>query len=325
MKFGIPIGNFGTYGKFGDAADVIDIAERAELLGFDSVWVHDHIFMPARIGSRYPYNDSGISGFAYHQDIYDPIATMAAVAVRTQRVSIGTSVLIVPYRDPLHQAQMIATLDHLSHGRIILGIGVGWMEEEFDALGLGGETFNRRGAVTDEWIEIARTAWQAGAIGRTASYDGEFRSFQDMGGLVGCVQTPHVPIWVGGKGDIAARRVARYGDGYHTITSTPDQVAAEIDLVQEQLERADRDPNSIEVSMLGPMVLLDGDPDSVRGFPAVAGGAPDQIAETLQSYADAGLDHALTIPAYSTPNWDVPPERQMEAMSDLAEIMDQLR
>lgn len=325
MKIGIPIGNFGTYGRFGGAGDVVDIAERAELLGFDSVWVHDHIFMPARIDSRYPYNDSGVAGFAYRQDIYDPLAMMAAVAVRTQRVQIGTSVLIVPYRDPLHQAQMIATLDQLSHGRILLGIGVGWMEEEFDALGLGGDTFKRRGAVTDEWMRICIAAWAAGANGRTASYGGEFRSFEDMGGLVGCVQRPHVPIWVGGKGPIAARRVARYGDGYHTITSTPDEVRAEVAQVREEVERAGRDPSEIEVSMLGPMVLLDGDPDSVRGFPAVAGGEPEQIVERLAEYGEAGLDHALVIPAYSTPNWDVLPERQMEAMGEMAEIVSGLR
>ena len=127
MKFGIPIGNFGTFGKHGDAMDIVAVAENAEALGFDSVWVHDHIFMPARIGSRYPYNDSGVAGFAYHQDIYDPISIMAAVAMRTSRVQIGTSVLIIPYREPLLQAQMLATLDHLSHGRIVLvSAWAGW-------------------------------------------------------------------------------------------------------------------------------------------------------------------------------------------------------
>jgi len=158
MKFGIPIGNFGTAGKFGDINDVVDVAERAELLGFDSVWVHDHIFMPAAIKSRYPYNDSGVAGFAYHQDIMDPLAVMSAVAVRTSEIQIGTSVLIVPYRDPLYQAQAIATIDQLSEGRVLLGIGVGWMEEEFEALGLGGEPFDRRGALTDEWMTIAISA-----------------------------------------------------------------------------------------------------------------------------------------------------------------------
>ena len=315
MKFGIPIGNFGTLGKYGDAGDVIAVAERAELLGYDSVWVHDHIFMPALIESRYPYNESGIAGFAYHQDIYDPIAMMAAAAVRTSRVQIGTSVLIVPYRDPLVQAQMIATLDQLSGGRIVLGIGVGWMEEEFEALGLA-EQFAVRGRVTDEWIGIARELWTSEGPAR---YEGRYRSFQDMGGIVKCVQQPHVPIWVGGKGPIAARRVARYGNGYHTISSTPEEVAAEIALVREECEKAGRDFGEIEVSMLGPMVLLDGDSEQVRGFPAVAGGSRDQIIEMLGRYSEAGLEHALTLPAYSVPNWDVPPEAQFEAMQQLAE------
>ena len=315
MKFGIPIGNFGTLGKYGDAGDVVAVAERAELLGYDSVWVHDHIFMPALIESRYPYNESGVAGFAYHQDIYDPISMMAAVAVRTSRVQIGTSVLIVPYRDPVVQAQMIATLDQLSGGRILLGIGVGWMEEEFEALGIS-EQFPVRGRVTDEWIGIARELWTAEG---PVSYEGRYRSFRDMGGIAKCAQQPHVPIWVGGKGPIAARRVARYGNGYHTISSTPEEVAAEIALVREECEKAGRDFGEIEVSMLGPMVLLDGDPEQVRGFPAVAGGSRDQIIEMLGRYSEAGLEHALTLPAYSVPNWDVPPEVQFAAMQQLAE------
>ncbi|MYF82324.1 MAG: TIGR03619 family F420-dependent LLM class oxidoreductase [Chloroflexi bacterium] len=224
MKFGIPIGNFGTAGKFGGINDVIDIAERAELLGYDSVWVHDHIFMPATIKSRYPYNDSGVAGFAYHQDIMDPLAVMSAVAIRTSEIQIGTSVLIIPYRDPLYQAQAIATIDQLSEGRVLLGIGVGWMEEEFAALGLEGEPFTRRGAMTDEWMSIAISAWTHGVNREPISHEGHFRQFDDLGGMSACHQQPHVPIWVGGKGRIAARRVARYGSGYHTITSTPDQI-----------------------------------------------------------------------------------------------------
>ena len=136
-----------------------------------------------------------------------------------------------------------------------------------------------------------------------------------MGGIVKCAQQPHVPIWVGGKGPIAARRVARYGNGYHTISSTPDEVAAEIALVREECERAGRDFGEIEVSMLGPMVLLDGDPASVRGFPAVAGGSNDEIIDTLGRYSEAGLEHALTLPAYTTPNWDIPPKSSSKPCS----------
>ncbi len=325
MRFGIPIGNFGTAGKHGDINGVVDIAERAELLGYDSVWVHDHIFMPTTIRSRYPYNDSGVAGFAYHQDIMDPLAVMSAVAVRTSEVQIGTSVLIVPYRDPLYQAQAIATIDQLSAGRVLLGIGVGWMEEEFAALGLEGESFTRRGALTDEWMSIAISAWTHGAAREPISHEGHFRQFDHLGGLAVCVQRPHVPIWVGGKGRIAARRVARYGNGYHTITSTPDQVRDELAIVEEEMEHTGRDLAELEISMLGPMVLLDGDVDAVRGFPAVVGGSRDEIVDSLGQYDAAGLDHVLTIPAYRTPNWDVPPEQQMEAMAELSELIEQLR
>ena len=325
MKFGIPIGNFGTAGKYGGVTDVIDIAERAELLGFDSVWVHDHIFMPAAIKSRYPYNDSGVAGFAYHQDIMDPLAVMSAVAIRTSEIQIGASVLIVPYRDPLFQAQAIATIDQLSEGRVLLGIGVGWMEEEFEALGLGGESFERRGALTDEWMSIAVAAWTHGANRQPITHEGHFREFENLGGLCACHTQPHVPIWVGGKGRIAARRVARYGSGYHTITSTPDQIADELQIVREEMDAAGRDMSELEVSMLGPLVLLDGDTEAVRGFPAVVGGSRDEIVDTLGQYGEAGLDHALTIPAYRTPNWDVPPDQQMQAMAELAEIIEDLR
>src|SRR5918999_1714257 len=124
MKFGVPIGNFGQFGKHGGARDQIRLAEAAERLGFDSVWVHDHIVMPARIRARYPYNESGVAGFAWRQEIDDPLAMMAAVAVATARVEVGTSVLIVPYRNPLVLAKMLATIDQLAHGRVRLGIGV---------------------------------------------------------------------------------------------------------------------------------------------------------------------------------------------------------
>ncbi|MGI8549176.1 MAG: LLM class flavin-dependent oxidoreductase, partial [Dehalococcoidia bacterium] len=158
MKFGVSIGNFGQFGKRGTARDQVQVAVAAERLGFDSVWVHDHIVMPARIRARYPYNESGVAGFAWRQEIYDPISIMAAVAVATERVEIGTSVLIVPYRNPLVMAKMLATLDQLAKGRIRLGIGVGWMQEEFEALGIG-DWYPVRGRVTDEWIRICKELW----------------------------------------------------------------------------------------------------------------------------------------------------------------------
>src|SRR5262249_42287456 len=153
-----------------------------------------HLVMPARIRSRYPYNASGRAGFAYHQDIFDPLAMMAAVAVRTRRVQIATSVLIVPYRNPVLLAKMLATLDQLSRGRIVLGAGVGWMAEEFEALQMA-DYYDVRGSVTDEWLRICIALWTAEA---PVSFQGRFYRFREVGALPRPVQRPHIPIWIGG-------------------------------------------------------------------------------------------------------------------------------
>lgn len=312
MKVGVPVGNFGTFGRHGGAPEQVEVAVRAELLGFDSVWLHDHLFMPAAIGSRYPYNESGVAGFAYRQDIYDPLAMMAAIAVRTSRIDLGTSVLIVPYRNPLVLAKMLATLDQLSHGRVLLGIGVGWLEEEFAALGIA-DHYPVRGRVTDEWMRICLEMWTNDG---PSSFDGRYHRFQKMGAFPKPRRSPHIPIWVGGKGEIAARRVARYGDGYHSITSTPEELSAEIEIVHRELEKAGRDPSEIVISMLGPTISLGG--SARRDLPAVLSGSTQQITDGLAAYAGAGLEHSLAIPVFA--DTGVPtPERYTEAMQYLAE------
>lgn len=312
MKFGVTVGNFGQYGKHGDANDQVRIAETAELLGFDSVWVHDHLFMPATIRARYPYNAEGRAGFAYRQDIYDPLAMMAALAVRTKRVSIGTSVLIIPYRNPLVLAKMLATLDQLSHGRIILGCGVGWMTEEFEALGIG-DYYPVRGTVTDEWLRICIAMWTADG---PVSYDGRFHQFSNVGARPGTVQKPHIPLWIGGKRDVAVRRVARLGSGYHTISSTAAELKEELDLLRPELEKAGRDPAEIVISMLGPQVVIGGEPMPDR--PMVAGNK-QQIIDQLGAYRDAGLDHALSTPRFANLRGPITPEHTLEAMQYMAE------
>lgn len=318
MEFGIAVGNFGTYGKRGGAQELIGIARHAELLGFDSVWVHDHLFMPATIRARYPYNESGVAGFAYRQDIYDPLAMMAAIAARTSRIRIGTSVLIIPYRNPVILARMLATLDQLSHGRIILGLGVGWMAEEFEALGIGA-WYPVRGAVTDEWIRICIALWTGKA---PVSYQGRFHSFSRVSPLPRPVQQPCIPLWVGGKGPIAARRVARYGSGYHTITSTPAEIVTELKLVHAEMERAGRDPSELVVSMLGPGIRIGGAP----GPGAAVSGSRDQMISQLGEYAAAGLQHAIVLPTFANAAGEATPERTKEALEYLAkEVLPALR
>ena len=310
MKFGVPIGNFGQFGKRGTARDLVRIAVAAERLGFDSVWVHDHLVMPAEIRARYPYNESGVAGFAWRLDIYDPLSMMGAVAAATQRVEIGTSVLIVPYRNPVLLAKMLATIDNLAAGRVQLGIGVGWMQEEFEALGIG-DWYPVRGRVTDEWIAICRALWSSDG---PASFSGRFVSFANVGARP---RPPrhHIPILVGGWGEAAARRVARLGDGYQTISSTPEMLAEQLARVRVELEKAGRDPSTIDVSMLGGIRLGDSPP----GSPApLIGGSAAQIVDQLGEYERAGLHHLIATP-WRVGATEQTPEQLIEGMQQLAE------
>ncbi len=277
MKFGVLTGNFGTYGGDPGVDASIAIAEEAERLGFDSVWVHDHIIMPSGVESKYPYSESGASPFRVDQFIFDPITVMAAIAARTSRVQIGTSVLVVPYRNPLVLAKELATIDCISHGRVVLGIGAGWMAEEFEALGIG-EHYKHRGAMTDEWMAVCINLWTQDG---PSSFKGRWISYENVGANPLPVQKPHIPIWVGGRTPAALRRVARYGSGFHTITSTPAEVAAEVAQVHALMEKEGRDPAGLVVSMLGISLGMAG---------------RQQVIEMLGEYERAGLHHLVGVP-----------------------------
>lgn len=313
LKFGITVGNFGNYGKHADAPDLVENAVHAERLGFDSVWVHDHLVMPATINARYPYNEAGVAGFAYRQDIYDPLSMMAAIAVRTHRVSIGTSVLIVPYRNPVIQAKAFATIDQLAEGRLILGVGVGWMQEEFEALGIG-ERYPRRGSITDEWLRIWQAFWRSEG---PVSFTGKFVSFEDAEPGPRPHTSEGIPFWIGGKGDVAHRRVARIGDGYHTISSTPQQVREELVEVRAELERVGRDPDELVVSMLGPRIVFDGSGSETTGVSVQ--GSTQAIIDQLGEYVDAGMHHVLATPSYGEAWGEQTPDATRDAMQQLAE------
>jgi probable F420-dependent oxidoreductase len=277
MKYGVVTGNFGTFGEDPGVDGCLAVADEADVLGYDSVWVHDHVIMPSNVTSTYLYNDTGASPFRVDQFIYDPLAVMAAIGARTSRVSIGTSVLIVPYRNPLVLAKALSTIDRISHGRVILGIGVGWMAEEFEALGISGY-WPDRGRVTDEFMTVCIDLWtQRGPT----SFTGNWVKYDNVGANPLPVQKPHIPIWVGGKTKAAIRRVARYGTGYHTVASTPAQLAEEVAAVRAEMERAGRDPDELVVSMLWAFLGISG---------------KDQLIDTIGRYEQAGLHHLVGIP-----------------------------
>ena len=206
---------FPNRGPLATPANLLRVAEKAEALGYDTVWFSDHIIIPTEVKSFYPYHPSGQMQFNPSEPYWEPLTAMSYVAGRTSRLRLGTSVLVLPYRNPVVTAKMLATLDVLSNGRVTLGAGVGWMEEEFNAIGL--DTYSRRGTYSDECIRIFRELWTRD----NPSFQGEFHQFSNVRCEPRPVQPGGIPIWVGGHTPQAIRRAARLADGWQPLVQRP--------------------------------------------------------------------------------------------------------
>ncbi|MBI3302869.1 MAG: LLM class F420-dependent oxidoreductase [Deltaproteobacteria bacterium] len=187
--------------------DYVRVACRAEELGYHSFWLGDHIVIPERITAPYPYTADGSVGFPRRTSFPDPFVILGYLAAKTQKILLGTSVIIVPYRNPLHVAKAVTTVDFVSGGRFLFGVGVGWLKEEFEALG---ENFAERGKRTREYLQVMKALWK----GEPVSFQGEFVRFPEVHAVPGPVQKPHPPIIFGGESPAALRRVADLGDGW---------------------------------------------------------------------------------------------------------------
>jgi probable F420-dependent oxidoreductase len=208
LEIGIDVG---VYGRLATPENVLALAGFAEAQDYHSVWLADHIVFPVGIRSKYPYSASGAFPLAVTEPLLEPIATMGVLAGATRRVRIGTAVLVMPYRNPVTLARMLATLDVFSGGRIVLGAGVGWLAEEFAALQAA--EFAARGRVTDEYLEIFKAVCAGGEV----SYQGRHYRFDPVYSAPASLQRPHPPILIGGTTDAALRRVARLGDGWMSV------------------------------------------------------------------------------------------------------------
>ncbi len=261
------------------------LAQRAESLGFDSVWVSDHIILPRKVDSFYPYAADGVATFRPDEDYYDPLATLNFLAGCTQKIRLGTHVLILPYRNPVVTAKMLSTLDVLSGGRVILGAGVGWMEEEFQALGL--DTYAQRGAVTDEYIQLFKELWTKDE----PEFQGEHYQLSGMGFMPKPVQKPHPPIWIGGHTNPAIRRAAKYGDGWMPIglrppaILEPEELAEKIARLRRLTVRAGRPEDAVSLCF-STGVTFDDSPGATR---RMMSGRAEQIAADLRQYQDLGV------------------------------------
>jgi probable F420-dependent oxidoreductase len=229
-----------VYGAAATREGVLLVARRIEALGYDSLWVSDHVVIPWEIRSRYPYNATGDFPLAPDTDFLEPLTALTLAAAVTSRVRLGTSVLVLPHRHPVLTAKMLATLDHLAPGRVILGAGVGWMREEIELFGV---PYARRGAWTDEAIEVMRACWRDDR----ASFRGEFFAFEDLGVRPRPVNGT-IPIWIGGHTDRALHRVATLGDGWHAAFPTPQALGEGIARLREACRQANRDLATLAIS-----------------------------------------------------------------------------
>ena len=243
MKFGLAFASsVGT-----DSQSALEICRRAEAAGFDSVWGGEHVIRPDRIESPYPYTPDGEMPGDAETPIPDPLIWLAYVGAVAPTLQLGTCILIVPQRNPVVLAKELATLDVLTDGRVELGLGVGWLREEFDALGIPWE---RRGARNDEYVAAMRALW----AGPHAEYHGDFVDFDP----VTCSPRPvngSIPIMVGGDTPVAIRRAARMADSYFPGTTDPEKLAGLIQDVRKAAEQEKRDPDKIAIhAIFGPQM-----------------------------------------------------------------------
>jgi probable F420-dependent oxidoreductase len=288
MKIGVTVRNLGGFGaEAGGIHACLDVARAAEAFGYDSVWVADHVILPLMARARYPYNESGRISAAHSDEVYEPLVMMSALAQATERVEIGVAVLVIPYRHPLMTAKMLATADQLADGRIVLGAGVGWLEDEFEALGLPPEHFTHRGSVTNDYLRAMKEAWLNTGPSR---YQGRYVRFTDAGTFPHPVRQPHIPIWAGGKGEQVLIRAARLCNGYIAIASDPATLRDEVEQLRRFAEADRRDPSELTIAMTG-AITVTATPSGKERPPLT--GTTEQIVEGLNQFAEAGLQHLV--------------------------------
>jgi len=255
------------------------LAQRAEDLSFDHIWVSDHVILPRQVDSFYPYAADGVATFLPDEPYFEPLAALNFLAGCTQRVRLGTHVLILPYRNPVLAAKLISTL----------GAGVGWMEEEFQALGL--DTFKQRGAVTDEYIELYKELWTKDQ----PSFQGEHYQISGSGFSPKPTQKPHPPIWIGGHTGPAIRRAAKYGDGWMPIglrppaILEPEELAFKIAQLRKLTVQAGRPEDAVDLTFSTDVVFN----NAAGASRPMMQGRPEQIAADLRQYQDLGVSNFI--------------------------------
>lgn len=258
MKIGLVPINVGVQ----SAEQMIGLAKLAESLGFESVWTFEHVVVPIDYESKYPYDASGKMGAAPETNFVDPLIAIGILAAHTETLRFGTGVNILSQANPLYLAKQAASLDFVSGGRFSLGVGIGWLREEFRAMGV---PFERRGARFDDYLQGMRKVWSGDVVDHQSE-------FLDWSGFKSYPLPANLPVVIGGNKGKVFDRIARYGDGWFAPSADPEDMAESLGALRRACEAVDRSPDEIEITCLWP-----------------AQGGADAVAR----YAEAGVGRLL--------------------------------
>ncbi len=291
MEFGFSVP---TRGPLANASDLCAIARKGEELGFSVMAVPDHLLVPRTIDSRYPYSQEGHWPGAAGGECFEQLTLMTWLAAVTTRMRLLSSIMVVPHRRPVHTAKALATLDRLSGGRTILGVGTGWLRAEFEAIGT--EPFDERGKVTDEYLRIFKELWTSA----NPRFDGDYDSFRDIQFEPKPAQPGGIPIWVGGESNRALRRTVELGDGWYPIGANPkdplntlSRYAAHLDRLKALSEKAGRDPATITLAYWAPWFGAE-HPLDLDGIDRhILTGTPEQVAADIDGLAAHGVSELV--------------------------------
>ena len=286
MDFGFSIPH---RGPLANAADQKRLARTGEQLGYAALTVSDHIVIPRDIGSIYPYSETGDFPGSRSGEALEMIALLAFLCGVTEKARLITSVMVLPHRNPVLAAKQLATADLLSGGRITVGCGVGWMREEFEAVGL--PPFDERGRVADEYLRVFKAVW----TGDPASFAGDYANFSNVSTLPHPVQKPHPPLWIGGESAPALRRVVALGDAWYPIGNNPramldslERYRARRDLLFRIAGEARRDPSTIGLAYSAPWHFEQAADDVEGGRRFLTGSAGERAAD-LRALGELGV------------------------------------
>jgi probable F420-dependent oxidoreductase len=299
-------------GRAASRKTLMQAAQQAEALGYDSVWAADRLVIPWKIETTYPYSKEATFIVPPDRPFFDTLTCLAFLAGCTEKIQLGMSVMVLPYRHPLHWSRIATTIDQLSTGRLILGVGVGWMEEEFAAMNA---PFKERGKVSDEQLTLLKQLWTEEHI----TFHGKYYNVEDIAFNPKPYQKPRIPIWVGGEGKYAQRRAGVYGDGWfpYFVRITPAELAARFEYVRRIARDAGRSPDELTFACCLPIELT---PKDVQQEEDYLKGSIGQVTDRLQMFQKVGVTHIglqFMIPHY--------PERQEQIERFAKEALPALR